>query len=119
VDDAGDEDMVWRAKREESESRVDLSYCVLITWRVWCGRLGRGAMIWEGLRERPLGMEAVLMRREWRDDDDDEEEECADEDEEEDDEEDDFDLPGMSRMFSLRPVVGSVVWSFAGSCETW
>ena len=26
---------------------------------------------------------------------------------------------GMSMMFSLRPVVGSVVWSLAGSCETW
>jgi hypothetical protein len=27
--------------------------------------------------------------------------------------------PGMSRMLSLRPVVGSTVNSRAGSCETW
>lgn len=56
--------------------------------------------------ERPLGIEAVLMRRLWRD------EACCDDDE-------DFVFPGMSRILSLRPVVGSVVWSLAGSCETW
>lgn len=46
------------------------------------------------------------MRRCWRDDDD-----SLDEDE-------DLPLLGMSRMFSFRPVVGSVVWSLAGSCDT-
>lgn len=64
-------------------------------------------MIREGEIERPLGIEAVLMRRLWRD------EVCCDDDDE------DLVFPGMSRMLSLRPVVGSVVWSLAGSCETW
>jgi len=61
VDEAGD--MVWRAKREERAARTALSYCVLMTWRVWCGRSGRGATMAEGERERPLGMEAELT---WR-----------------------------------------------------
>jgi hypothetical protein len=70
-----------------------------------------GETILEGEMERPLGIEAVLMRRLWRDE---EEDWWWDEDEE------DLEvLPGMSMMLSLRPVVGSVVWSLAGSCETW
>ena len=66
-------------------------------------------MIWEGDRERPLGMLAEARR------------ECR------------FDAAGagaaaaagadlaagMSRVLSLRPVVGSVTESRAGSCETW
>lgn len=55
-----------------------------------------------GLRERPLATEAVETRRDLRS-------ELVDEDL----------AAGMSMMFSLRPVVGSVVWSLAGSCETW
>jgi hypothetical protein len=103
--------MVWRAKREESASRVALSYCVLITWRVWWGRSGFGAMIFEGESERPLGIEAVEMRRSWRLEDEREEEWVV--------EEEAGLRPGMSRMLSLRPVVGSVVWSLAGSWLTW
>lgn len=79
-----------------------------MTPRVWCGRSGFGETICEGEMERPLGIEAALVRRLWRDDD-----ACWDDDDE------DFVFPGMSRMLSLRPVVGSVVWSLAGSCETW
>jgi hypothetical protein len=110
VDEAGDIDCP--AKRVESASRAALSYCVWMTWRVWLGRSGLGETILEGESERPLGTEAVdaaLTRRlcEERDD-------VWWEDEDED-----LVLPGMSRMLSLRPVVGSVVWSFAGSCETW
>lgn len=101
VDEAGDIDC--RAKRVDSASSAALSYCVSMTWRVWCGRSGFGATILEGETERPFGMEvvdAVLTRRSCRFDD------C------EDgwwDEEDDLPFPGMSRMLSLRPVVGSVV----------
>jgi hypothetical protein len=67
-------------------------------------------MILEGESERPLGMEAVLMRRLCRSDEERDDVCWVDED---------FVFPGMSRMLSLRPVVGSVVWSLAGSCETW
>lgn len=100
--------MVWVAKRRLSSSRVVLSYCVLMTWRVWPGRWGLGATMRSGETPRPLGMLADETRREAR-----------------------SDLagaaaaaglevrPGMSMMLSLRPVVGSVVWSLAGSCETW
>lgn len=86
-----------------------LSYWVLMTWRVSWGRWGLGATMRSGDRPRPLGMDAVETRRDWL-----------------------LDLvagwadaagldvrPGISMMFSLRPVVGSVVWSLAGSCETW
>lgn len=47
-------------------SSVALSYWVLITWRVSCGRCGRGAAILEGETPRPLGIDCVLMRRESR-----------------------------------------------------
>lgn len=71
-------------------------------------------MILDGDNERPLGMDAVLIRRLSRLD------ACRDEVSYRDDEDEDdvFVFPGMSRMLSLRPVVGSVVWSRAGSCET-
>ena len=93
------------AKRRFSASSVVLSYCVLMTWRVSWGRCGLGATMRSGLRPRPLGMDAVETRRDlrsaWLED-------VV------------FDLAaGMSMMLSLRPVVGSVVWSLAGSCETW
>jgi len=67
----------------------------------------------EGETERPLGMDWVLTRRCSR---------LVPEEREElwcDDELVLEVLPGMSRMLSLRPVVGSVVWSLAGSCDTW
>lgn len=101
-----DSSIFWVAKRRLSSSKVVLSYCVLMTWRVSCGRWGLGATMRSGLRPRPLGIEAVDTRRDLRS--------ALDED--------DFELDlaaGMSIMFSLRPVVGSVVWSLAGSCETW
>ena len=55
-----------------------------------------------GLRERPFATEAVETRRDFLS-------ELVDEDL----------AAGMSMMLSLRPVVGSVVWSLAGSWETW
>jgi hypothetical protein len=64
AEEAGDIDC--RAKRVESASRVALSYCVLMTCRVWCGRSGFGAIILDGEIERPLGIDAVLMRRSCR-----------------------------------------------------
>jgi len=77
-----------------------------MTWRVSCGRCGLGATMRSGLRPRPLGMVAVETRRDLRS----ALEEVVFE----------LDLAaGMSMMLSLRPVVGSVVWSLAGSCETW
>ena len=101
-----DSSIVCLAKRALSASRVVLSYCVLMTWRVSCGRWGLGATMRSGLRPRPLGMLAVETRRDLRS----ELELVVFE----------LDLAaGMSMMFSLRPVVGSVVWSLAGSCETW
>jgi len=63
-------------------------------------------MMRSGLTPRPLAMEAVEMRRDLRS----AEETAAMED---------FLAAGMSIMLSLRPVVGSTVWSLAGSCETW
>lgn len=74
-------------------------------------------MICEGDRARPLATEELLTRREWREEDEDEEEE-----------EEDFEVGaggaaglaaeadlGISRTFSLRPVVGSLMDSRAGS----
>lgn len=107
ADEAGE--IVCLAKRVDSASRVALSYCVWMTWRVCPGRSGFGATIFEGESERPFGIDAVLTRRSWRFDDD-REEDCWDDE--------DLFFPGMSRMLSLRPVVGSVVWSLAGSCDT-
>jgi hypothetical protein len=77
-----------------------------MTWRVSWGRWGLGATMRSGLRPRPLGTVAVETRRDLRS-------AVVAVDLE-------ADLAaGMSIMFSLRPVVGSVVWSLAGSCETW
>jgi hypothetical protein len=62
--------------------------------------------MFEGDIARPFGIDAVLIRRE-----------CRSEEDRELwwDELDDLVLPGMSRILSFRPVVGSVVWSLAGS----
>jgi len=109
ADEAGE--IVCLAKRDDRASSVALSYCVLITWRVSCGRFGLGAMIFEGESERPLGIDWVLMRR-WSRAVEERDDACWDVD-------DDLAFPGMSRMLSLRPVVGSVVWSLAGSWLTW
>jgi hypothetical protein len=103
---------VTRLNCEESWSSVAWWYCESTIWRVWFGFTGVGAMILEGDSARPFGMDEELVRRAWRaaaafwaalvvsmaDG---------------------FVFPGMLRMLSLRPVVGSVVWSLAGSCETW
>lgn len=95
---------------------------------VACGETGFGDCIWEAESGRPLGMSLARARDSRREE---EEEECLleeDDDllEEEDlddleDEEDFEDLPadGTSRMFRTRPVVGSVVEDWAGSCDTW
>jgi hypothetical protein len=64
-----------------------------------------------------LSFEDVLDRRS----DDDDDDECLDDEVLEDDEdlwEEDF-SDGTSRMLRTRPVVGSVVEDWAGSCDTW
>lgn len=104
---------VWRANCDVRAAMVALSYCVLMTCRVWWGRSGFGAIILDGESARPLGMEAALDRRWCRFAEDDD---CCVDDAAA--AADGLVFPGMSRMFSLRPVVGSVVWSLAGSCET-
>jgi hypothetical protein len=108
---------------------------------VACGVSGFGDLIWETERGRPFGMSTErlrLSRLDSRLDDDEclsrlewclderlslsDDEECFDEllfDEDLCDEEclDDLSL-GTSRMFSTRPVVGSVVDDWEGSWET-
>jgi len=104
---------VTRENWEERLSRVAWLYWESTIWRVWFGFTGVGAMILEGESARPFGMEEELVRRAWR-----EAAACW----AEDDTlavELELVLPGMLRILSLRPVVGSVVWSLAGSCETW
>jgi hypothetical protein len=96
---------------------------------VACGEIGFGDWIWETERGRPFGMSVARARDSRR-----EEEECLleleclsllEEDLDDDLCEDDFEdlrsdlSDGTSRMFRTRPVVGSVVESWAGSCETW
>jgi hypothetical protein len=100
---------------------------------VACGEMGFGDWICEMESGRPLGMSVERARDSRR-----EEEECLlelecllEEDLDDDLCEDDFDddlldeecfsdlSDGTSRMFRTRPVVGSVVESWAGSCETW
>lgn len=101
---------MWVARRSTEEAL----YCSRAIVRVSWGRLGRGHLIWDGDKERPLGMCSLVRRvclwllwlELW-----------------------DLDdgagaagvalLEGISRMLSLRPVVGSVVDSRAGSWETW
>jgi hypothetical protein len=109
--ESSSESMFWVAKRAASCSTVGWAKFSVVIWRVAWGFVGFGEMIWEGERERPFGMVEEEMRREWR-----------------------LALAaaaasaeralpapalGMSRVLSLRPVVGSVTDSRAGSCETW
>jgi len=94
-------------------STEDALYCSRVIVRVSCGRLGRGHSIFEGESERPLGMCSLVRREclllEWP---------CDREDGAGAEGVGDF-PGGMSKMLSLRPVVGSVVDSRAGSWETW
>jgi len=100
--------MVAWLKRDVSFAIVAGSYSVATIWRVWFGLMGVGETILDGDRARPLGISELTRR------------ECrlvlvagaaaaAEPDV----------VPGISRIFSFRPVVGSVVNSLAGSCETW
>jgi len=99
--------------------------------------MGLGAWIWEMDRGRPLGMSLDDVREErWLREDlceslslDDEEEwreellllDLCDDDEEDlcEEDEDLCEPVGTSRMFSSRPVVGSVVDSTLGLWATW
>ena len=106
--DSSESSMVAWLKRDVSFAIVAGSYSVVTIWRVWFGLMGVGETILDGERARPLGI-SELTRRECRlvllllva--------EAAESDV----------VPGISRTFSFRPVVGSVVNSLAGSCETW
>lgn len=110
--ESSDSSRVAWLKRDVSFAIVAGSYSVVTIWRVWFGLMGVGETILDGERARPLGI-SVLTRRECRlallllva-----EVREAA--------AELDF-APGISRTFNFRPVVGSVVNSLAGSCETW
>lgn len=118
--ESSDSSRVAWLKRDVSFAIVAGSYSVVTIWRVWFGLMGVGETILDGERARPLGI-SVLTRRE-----------CrlallllvAEAREAEAAgaaaaaAEPDF-APGISRTFSFRPVVGSVVNSLAGSCETW
>jgi hypothetical protein len=123
-------------KREVSWSTVLMfkaPYSVSRMCLVACGEIGFGDTIWETERGRPFGMSVARARDSRRDDEeclDEEELECLDDEEDllEDlcEEEEDFEedlreeeSDGTSRMFKTRPVVGSVVESWAGSWETW
>jgi len=107
--DSSESSMVAWLKRDVSFAIVAGSYSVVTIWRVWFGLMGVGETILDGERARPLGI-SELTRRECRlvllllvv-------EAAAEPDV----------VPGISRTFSFRPVVGSVVNSLAGSCETW
>jgi hypothetical protein len=103
---------------------------------VACGETGFGDCICETESGRPLGISVRRARDSRREDEDEEcllELECLSLLDDEEDLEDDLcedDLEdlleecrsdfsdGTSRMFKMRPVVGSVVESWAGSCET-
>ena len=92
-------DILDRAKRLVSSSTVGGPLkSVSRRWRDAYGLEGFGCCILEGERARPLATSAEAR---W---------EC-------------FEVrsppPGTSRTFSLRPVVGSTVYSTAGSWETW
>jgi len=99
---------------------------------VACGVIGLGDWISDMDNGRPFGMSIVILlsRREARRELDDEclsREECLDErlslecfDDELVLEEDLLDFScGTSRMFKMRPVVGSVVDDWPGSWDTW
>lgn len=84
-------------------------YCAWRMFLVAVGLIGFGETICDAESGRPLGMLAVETRESRREDDDDDDEvllecllECLLEEEE-------VLLDGTSRMFRLRPVVGSVV----------
>jgi hypothetical protein len=116
VSESSDSSRVAWLKRDVSFAIVAGSYSVVTIWRVWFGLMGVGEIILDGERARPLGI-SVLTRRECRlallllvAEVREEAAGAA--------AEPDF-APGISRTFSLRPVVGSVVNSLAGSCETW
>lgn len=107
---------------------------------VACGVIGFGDLIWDTESGRPFGMSTErlkLSRRDSRRELDElcllsfedvldrrSEDECLEDDDDEvleDDEdlwEEDF-SDGTSRMLRMRPVVGSVVEDWAGSCDTW
>jgi len=98
-------------KRDVSFSIVAGSYSVVTICRVWFGLMGVGETILDGERARPLGISVLTLREfrlvlvaEVREAGAAAERDVA---------------PGTSRIFSFRPVVGSVVNSLAGSCETW
>jgi len=101
-------------KRDVNFSIVAGSYSVVTSCRVWFGLMGVGETILDGERARPLGISELALR------------ECrlvllllvAEVREAGAAAEPDV-APGTSRTFSFRPVVGSVVNSLAGSCETW
>jgi len=120
--ESSDSSRVAWLKRDVSFAIVAGSYSVVTIWRVWFGLMGVGETILDGESARPLGI-SELTRRECRLVAEAREAEAAgaavaavaaagaaa---------EPDF-APGISRIFSFRPVVGSVVNSLAGSCETW
>lgn len=97
---------------------------------VACGATGLGDWIWETDNGRPFGMSTARLSRfelecfsrlEWCLEERlslSDEEECLDDDDLEEDLCEDF-SEGTSRMFRVRPVVGSVVDDCAGSWETW
>jgi len=98
-------------KRDVSLAIVAGSYSVVTICRVWFGLMGVGETILDGERARPLGISELTLRdcrlvlvAEVREAGAAAERDVA---------------PGTSRTFSFRPVVGSVVNSLAGSCETW
>jgi len=97
-------------KRDVNFAIVAGSYSVVTICRVWFGLMGVGETILDGERARPLGI-SELTRRECR-------LVLVAEVREAGAAEPDV-VPGTSRTFSFRPVVGSVVNSLAGSCETW
>ena len=117
LSESSDSSRVAWLKRDVSFAIVAGSYSVVTIWRVWFGLMGVGETILDGERARPLGI-SVLTRREcrlallllvaevWEAGAVGAAAELG------------FAL-GISRTFSFRPVVGSVVNSLAGSCETW
>lgn len=51
-------------KRAASCSTVGCENCSVVIWRVACGLVGFGDLIWDGESERPFGTSAELTRRE-------------------------------------------------------
>ena len=96
-------DMREPAKRRVRSSMVGAKSASRI-WRDAYGLDGFGWWILEGDGARPVTTSPEVRR-----------ELCLEADELDDF----FEPPGTSRMLSLRPVVGSTVYSTAGSCDTW